>query len=93
MANFQSGGVYKLINAQAGNCVDLSGGDNTSVIGFDYHGGDNQKVRPHRLQQCMVSLIRSSCAVALREAARRPRLGDPECRHWQIPLDQRGCAR
>lgn len=44
MENIQSGGVYKFINAKAGNCMDLSGGDNTSVIGFDYHGGDNQKV-------------------------------------------------
>ena len=48
----QSGGVYKLINAQAGNCVDLSGGDNTSVIGFDYHGGENQKVRRPRAIPC-----------------------------------------
>ena len=46
MIDVQSGGIYKLINAQAGNCVDLSGGDNTSVIGFDYHGGENQKVCP-----------------------------------------------
>ena len=44
MANIQSGGVYKLINAKAGNCVDLSGGDGVSVIGYDWHGGDNQKV-------------------------------------------------
>ena len=45
MSGIQSGGVYKLVNGKAGNCVDLSGGDNTSLIGFDYHGGDNQKVR------------------------------------------------
>ena len=45
MVYIQSGRVYKIINAQAGNCVDLSGADNISVIGYDYHGGDNQKVR------------------------------------------------
>lgn len=44
MATIESGRVYALFNVQAGNCVDLSGGDNTSVIGYDYHGGDNQKV-------------------------------------------------
>lgn len=48
MANLYSGGVYRLVNAKAGNVADLSGGDNTSVIGFDWHGGDNQKVRPRR---------------------------------------------
>lgn len=45
MAELQSGAVYKLINAKAGNCLDLSGQDNTTVIGYGYHGGDNQKVR------------------------------------------------
>ena len=48
MAEPQSGGVYRLVNAKAGNVVDLSGGDNTSIIGYDWHGGDNQKVRARR---------------------------------------------
>lgn len=46
MATIESGGAYVLFNAKAGNCVDLSGTDGESVIGWDYHGGDNQKVRP-----------------------------------------------
>ncbi|THH32737.1 hypothetical protein EUX98_g1447 [Antrodiella citrinella] len=45
MVNVTSGAVYKLINAQAGNALDLSGGDNESIIGYDWHGGDNQKWR------------------------------------------------
>ena len=45
MATIESGGEYILYNAKAGNCVDLSGTDGESVIGWDYHGGDNQKVR------------------------------------------------
>ncbi|KAH8105182.1 carbohydrate-binding module family 13 protein [Cristinia sonorae] len=39
----QSGAVYRLVNAKAGNVLDLSGGDNESIIGYDWHGGDNQK--------------------------------------------------
>ncbi|KIP01386.1 carbohydrate-binding module family 13 protein [Phlebiopsis gigantea 11061_1 CR5-6] len=45
MATIESGGAYVLFNAKAGNCVDLSGTDGESVIGWDYHGGDNQKWR------------------------------------------------
>ena len=37
-------GTYMLINDKAGNVLDLSGGDNKSIIGYDWHGGDNQKV-------------------------------------------------
>ena len=44
MESIQSGGIYKFINVKAGNCMDLSGGDGVSVIGFHYHDGDNQKV-------------------------------------------------
>lgn len=45
MAHVQSGGTYKLINAKGGTVLDLSGGDNRSIIGYGFHGGDNQKVR------------------------------------------------
>jgi len=50
MAELESGAVYKLVNGKAGNVVDLSGGDNRSVIGYDWHGGDNQKWRFERLR-------------------------------------------
>ncbi|KAI0072610.1 carbohydrate-binding module family 13 protein [Panus rudis PR-1116 ss-1] len=43
MAQIQSGATYKLVNAKAHNVLDLSGGDNRSIIGYDWHGGDNQK--------------------------------------------------
>lgn len=49
MAQIESGGIYRLVNAKAGNVVDLSGGDNTSIIGYDWHGGDNQKWRFEKL--------------------------------------------
>ncbi|KAI0049121.1 carbohydrate-binding module family 13 protein [Auriscalpium vulgare] len=41
--SLQSDQVYVLTNFKAGNIADLSGGDNRSIIGYDYHGGDNQK--------------------------------------------------
>ncbi|KAI0270586.1 carbohydrate-binding module family 13 protein [Gloeopeniophorella convolvens] len=36
-------GIYVLTNAKSDTTFDLSGGDNRSVIGYSYHGGDNQK--------------------------------------------------
>ncbi|PIL34506.1 hypothetical protein GSI_03283 [Ganoderma sinense ZZ0214-1] len=39
----ESGRTYKLVNAKAGNVLDLSGSDNKSLIGYDWHDGDNQK--------------------------------------------------
>lgn len=69
MVDIQSGGIYKLINAKAGNCADLSGGDDTSVIGFDYHGGENQKVRPQRSWTTSPMLTLPIHPVAFREAA------------------------
>ena len=86
MAYFQSGGIYKIINAKAGNCIDLSAGDNESLIGFEYHGGDNQKVRTLSSSASPPVALTLACIVAFREAARRPRLGHPERRHWQVPL-------
>jgi len=41
--NIQIGGTYTIINVKAGTVVDLSAGDNTSIIGYPYHGGSNQK--------------------------------------------------
>ena len=41
----ESGRAYAIINYKGGTCADLSGGDNTSIIGYEYHGGDNQQVR------------------------------------------------
>ena len=44
MAQVQAGQTYRLVNLKAGNVLDLSGGDNKSIIGYEWHGGDNQKV-------------------------------------------------
>ncbi|KAJ7724854.1 ricin B-like lectin [Mycena metata] len=38
----QSGLTYRITNAKAGTVVDLSGGDNRSIIGYPYHAGPNQ---------------------------------------------------
>ncbi|KAI9566642.1 carbohydrate-binding module family 13 protein [Boletus coccyginus] len=43
MACIQSGHKYALINVKGGTALDLSGGDNRSIIGFPYHGGPNQE--------------------------------------------------
>jgi hypothetical protein len=40
-----SEGTYFIVNKKAGNALDLSGGDNRSIIGYDLHNGENQKVR------------------------------------------------
>jgi len=42
MARIQSGGLYKFINAKGGTVIDLSGGDNRSIIGYPETGGPNQ---------------------------------------------------
>ena len=49
----QSGRTYKLVNEKAGTVLDLFGADNRQTIGYDYHGGDNQKVRdrPYTLHE------------------------------------------
>ena len=44
-SQLEDGAVYKFVNAKAGNVMDLSGGDNVSVIGYDWHDGENQKVK------------------------------------------------
>ena len=41
----ESGKLYRLVNGKAGNVLDLSGSDNKSLIGYDWHDGQNQKVR------------------------------------------------
>ena len=40
-----SGHTYFVTNKKGGTALDLSGKDQTSVIGFTLHRGDNQKVR------------------------------------------------
>lgn len=37
-------GVYSLINSGSGTVIDLSGGDQRSIIGFPAHHGPNQQV-------------------------------------------------
>ncbi|KAI0699026.1 carbohydrate-binding module family 13 protein [Cytidiella melzeri] len=50
MSGLNSGSIYKFVNAKAGNVMDLSGSDNRSCIGYDWHGGDNQKWRLEKLR-------------------------------------------
>ena len=37
-------GIYTITNVKSGTALDLSGGDNRSIIGFDFHGQGNQQV-------------------------------------------------
>ena len=43
-SSFQPG-VYLLTNGKCDSVLDLSGGDNKSIIGFPLHGFENQQVR------------------------------------------------
>ncbi|KAF8547510.1 carbohydrate-binding module family 13 protein [Imleria badia] len=42
MACIQANNIYTLINVKGGTCMDLSGGDNVSIIGYGHHQGPNQ---------------------------------------------------
>ncbi|KIJ57645.1 carbohydrate-binding module family 13 protein [Hydnomerulius pinastri MD-312] len=42
MACIKSNDIYFLINVKSNTCLDLSGGDNRSIIGYDFHKGPNQ---------------------------------------------------
>ncbi|KAF8421350.1 carbohydrate-binding module family 13 protein [Boletus edulis BED1] len=42
MSCIQGNGIYALINVKGGTCMDLSGGDNVSIIGYGFHQGPNQ---------------------------------------------------
>ncbi|KAI0804699.1 carbohydrate-binding module family 13 protein [Irpex lacteus] len=50
MAGLEPGAVYRFINAKAGNVLDLSGDDNRSCIGWEWHGGDNQRWRLEKVR-------------------------------------------
>ncbi|KAG6898604.1 hypothetical protein C0993_005714 [Termitomyces sp. T159_Od127] len=39
----EAGNTYILVNAKSGTVLDLSGTDGYSVLGWNQHGGDNQK--------------------------------------------------
>jgi len=43
MVHIQSGGTYQIVNVKSETTLDLSGGDNKSIIGYGWHNGDNQK--------------------------------------------------
>ncbi|KAN0133568.1 hypothetical protein V8E53_008736 [Lactarius tabidus] len=43
MSTIESGKCYKIMNEEYGLVFDLSSGDNTSVLGWEFHGGDNQQ--------------------------------------------------
>ncbi|TCD66055.1 hypothetical protein EIP91_001863 [Steccherinum ochraceum] len=45
MASFSNNQVFRIINVKGGTALDLSGGDNTTIMGYQWHGGDNQKWR------------------------------------------------
>ncbi|EGN97615.1 carbohydrate-binding module family 13 protein [Serpula lacrymans var. lacrymans S7.3] len=42
MASIRSGQIYKCTNVKGGTTMDLSGGDNKSIIGYGFHSGPNQ---------------------------------------------------
>ncbi|KIM60269.1 carbohydrate-binding module family 13 protein [Scleroderma citrinum Foug A] len=42
MTCIQPGRIYALINVKSGTCLDLSGDDNRSTIGYPFHNSPNQ---------------------------------------------------
>ena len=48
MAEPQEGYTYKIVNIKSATVLDLSGTDGESIIGWEWHGGDNQKWRLER---------------------------------------------
>ncbi|RXW19130.1 hypothetical protein EST38_g6727 [Candolleomyces aberdarensis] len=42
MTEVQAGTRYRIVNAKGGTVIDLSASDGESVVGWDFHGGDNQ---------------------------------------------------
>ncbi|KAL4066331.1 carbohydrate-binding module family 13 protein, partial [Scleroderma yunnanense] len=66
MACIQSGGRYVLTNVQATNsCLDLSGGDHRSIIGYPPNGGSNQQWEFHRVEGNLFT-VRSGTGLHLR---------------------------
>jgi len=42
--SIQSGSTYKIVNTKTpSSVIDLSGGDNKTIIGYGYHAGKNQQ--------------------------------------------------
>ncbi|KAI9566641.1 carbohydrate-binding module family 13 protein [Boletus coccyginus] len=60
MACIQSGHKYALINVKGGTALDLSGGDNRSIIGYPFHGGPNQEWYFEKAGEDHVFFIKSS---------------------------------
>ena len=42
--SIQTGATFVIVNVKSCTVLDLSGGDNVSIIGFQRHDGNNQKV-------------------------------------------------
>ncbi|KAF8264528.1 hypothetical protein EI94DRAFT_461062 [Lactarius quietus] len=53
MSIIKSGQRYKITNEGNGMVVDLSGADNRSILGWAFHGGENQQVSnlPYRYRK------------------------------------------
>jgi hypothetical protein len=45
MSIIESGKCYKIVNEENGLVFDLSGGDNLTILGWEFSGSDNQQVR------------------------------------------------
>jgi hypothetical protein len=43
----KNGGIYKFVNRKSGTVIDFSGTDQRSVLGWNTHTGENQKVASH----------------------------------------------
>ena len=52
-----SGETYFILNKKGSTALDLSGMDKKSVLGFGFHGGNNQKVRYTVTPRCLSAIL------------------------------------
>ncbi|KAF7986846.1 hypothetical protein HWV62_12560 [Athelia sp. TMB] len=86
-----SGTSYKITNVKGGTVLDLSGGDNKSIIGYSDHDGSNQRwIFTHQRNGWTLQSVGTGLYLGIDGA---PRDGAPviatqgPTTHWEIDND------
>lgn len=72
MSIIESGKHYKITNEGNGMVLDLSGTDNKTILGWEYHAGGNQQVCSLPYSNRWYPIQPRCPSVDSREAGRRP---------------------
>ena len=75
-------GIYTITNVKSGTALDLSGGDNRSIIGFTVHKQGNQQVESI---QFLITPAADFYLTVVRRT-KRQQLHHPWCLNREIPL-------